>query len=116
MEIRKFVEKCVAIAAVWIANLITRIANVTKIALFCTNYAGTNDKIIICSIKPVLSSAQQLLAFHSHLHFFFFYYYNKKKKLLHSLGLVYKSMRGMVTNSIDRDQWLNVTSESRDRI
>jgi hypothetical protein len=72
MEIRKFVEKRVAIAAVWIANLITRIANVTKIALFCTNYAGTNDKIIICSIKPVLSSAQQLLAFHSHLHFFFF--------------------------------------------
>jgi hypothetical protein len=39
-----------------------------------------------------------------------------KKNLLHSLGLVYKSMRGMVTNSIDRDQWLNVTSESRDRI
>jgi hypothetical protein len=38
------------------------------------------------------------------------------KNLLHSLGLVYKSMRGMVTNSIDRDQWLNVTSESRDRI
>jgi hypothetical protein len=73
MEIRKFVEKCVAIAAVWIANLITRIANVTKIALFCTNYAGTNDKIIICSIKPVLSSAQQLLAFNSHLHFFFFF-------------------------------------------
>jgi hypothetical protein len=36
--------------------------------------------------------------------------------LLHSLGLVYKSMRGMITNSIDRDQWLNVTSESRDRI
>jgi hypothetical protein len=36
--------------------------------------------------------------------------------LLHSLGLVYKSMRGMMTNSIDRDQWLNVTSESRDRI
>jgi hypothetical protein len=35
--------------------------------------------------------------------------------LLHSLGLVYKSMRGMMTNSIDRDQWLNVTSESRDR-
>jgi hypothetical protein len=33
-----------------------------------------------------------------------------------SLGLVYKSMRGMMTNSIDRDQWLNVTSESRDRI
>jgi hypothetical protein len=33
--------------------------------------------------------------------------------LLHSLGLVYKSMRGMMTNSIDRDQWLNVTSESR---
>jgi hypothetical protein len=27
-----------------------------------------------------------------------------KKKLLHSLGLVYKSMRGMMTNSIDRDQ------------
>jgi hypothetical protein len=40
----------------------------------------------------------------------------KKKMLLHSLGLVYKSMRGMMTNSIDRDQWLNVTSESRDRI
>jgi hypothetical protein len=40
----------------------------------------------------------------------------KKKKLLHSLGLVYKSMRGMMTNSIDQDQWLNVTSESRDRI
>jgi hypothetical protein len=40
----------------------------------------------------------------------------KKKNLLHSLGLVYKSMRGMMTNSIDRDQWLNVTSESRDRI
>jgi hypothetical protein len=39
-----------------------------------------------------------------------------KQNLLHSLGLVYKSMRGMVTNSIDRDQWLNVTSESRDRI
>jgi hypothetical protein len=39
-----------------------------------------------------------------------------KKNLLHSLGLVYKSMRGMMTNSIDRDQWLNVTSESRDRI
>jgi hypothetical protein len=35
------------------------------------------------------------------------------KNLLHSLGL---AMRGMVTNSIDRDQWLNVTSESRDRI
>jgi hypothetical protein len=34
--------------------------------------------------------------------------------LLHSLGLVYKSMRGMMTNSIDRDQWLNVTSESRE--
>jgi hypothetical protein len=32
--------------------------------------------------------------------------------LLHSLGLVYKSMRGVMTNSIDRDQWLNVTSES----
>jgi hypothetical protein len=47
------------------------------------------------------------------------YYVNleqQKKKLLHSLGLVYKSMRGMMTNSIDRDQWLNVTSESRDRI
>jgi hypothetical protein len=41
---------------------------------------------------------------------------NKKKMLLHSLGLVYKSMRGVMTNSIDRDQWLNVTSESRDRI
>jgi hypothetical protein len=39
-----------------------------------------------------------------------------KKMLLHSLGLVYKSMRGVMTNSIDRDQWLNVTSESRDRI
>jgi hypothetical protein len=38
------------------------------------------------------------------------------KNLLHSLGLVYKSMRGMMTNSIYRDQWLNVTSESRDRI
>jgi hypothetical protein len=38
------------------------------------------------------------------------------KNLLPSLGLVYKSMRGMMTNSIDRDQWLNVTSESRDRI
>jgi hypothetical protein len=45
-----------------------------------------------------------------------YYYYKKLKNLLHSLGLVYKSMRGMVTNSIDRDQWLNVTSESRDRI
>jgi hypothetical protein len=43
----------------------------------------------------------------------------KKKlnlNLFHSLRLVYKSMRGMMTNSIDRDQWLNVTSESRDRI
>jgi uncharacterized lipoprotein YehR (DUF1307 family) len=40
----------------------------------------------------------------------------KTKKMLHSLGLVYKSMRGVMTNSIDRDQWLNVTSESRDRI
>jgi hypothetical protein len=38
------------------------------------------------------------------------------KMLLHSRGLVYKSMRGVMTNSIDRDQWLNVTSESRDRI
>jgi hypothetical protein len=38
------------------------------------------------------------------------------QNLLPSLGLVYKSMRGMMTNSIDRDQWLNVTSESRDRI
>jgi hypothetical protein len=38
------------------------------------------------------------------------------KMLLHSLGLVYKSMRGVMTNSIDRDQWLNVTSESRDRM
>jgi hypothetical protein len=36
--------------------------------------------------------------------------------LLHSLELVYQSMRGVMTNSIDRDQWLNVTSESRDRI
>jgi hypothetical protein len=36
--------------------------------------------------------------------------------LLHSLGLVYKSMRGVMTNSIDRDQWLNVTSESRDSL
>jgi hypothetical protein len=36
----------------------------------------------------------------------------EKKNVLHSLGLVYKSMRGMMTNSIDRDQWLNVTSES----
>jgi hypothetical protein len=40
----------------------------------------------------------------------------KNLNLLHSLGLVYKSMRGMMTNSIDRDQCLNVTSESRDRI
>jgi hypothetical protein len=40
----------------------------------------------------------------------------KKKKMLHSLGLVYKPMRGVMTNSMDRDQWLNVTSESRDRI
>jgi hypothetical protein len=38
------------------------------------------------------------------------------ENLLHSLGLVYKSMRGMMTNSIDRDQWLNVTSKSRDKI
>jgi hypothetical protein len=36
--------------------------------------------------------------------------------MFHSLGLVYKSMRGMMTNSIDRDHWLNVTSESRDKI
>jgi hypothetical protein len=35
------------------------------------------------------------------------------KNLFHSLGLAYKSMRGIKTNSIDRDQWLNVTSESR---
>jgi hypothetical protein len=41
---------------------------------------------------------------------------NLKKFVSHCLGLVYKSMRGMMTNSIDRDQWLNVTSESRDRI
>jgi hypothetical protein len=27
-----------------------------------------------------------------------------------------KSMRGMMTNSIYQDQWLNMTSESRDRI
>jgi hypothetical protein len=32
--------------------------------------------------------------------------------LLHSLGLVYKSMRGMMTNSVDRDQWLNVTKKN----
>jgi hypothetical protein len=44
------------------------------------------------------------------------FYFSKKKKLFHSLGLVYKSMKGMMTNSIDRDQWLNVTSEARDRI
>jgi hypothetical protein len=37
------------------------------------------------------------------------------KNLFHSLGLAYKSTRGMMTNSVDRDQWLNVTSESRDR-
>jgi hypothetical protein len=36
--------------------------------------------------------------------------------LLHSLELVYKSMRGVMTNSIDRDQWHNVTFELRDRI
>jgi hypothetical protein len=36
--------------------------------------------------------------------------------MLHSLGMADKSMRGMMTNSLDRDQWLNVTSESRDRI
>jgi hypothetical protein len=36
--------------------------------------------------------------------------------MLHSLGLVYKSMRGVMTNSIERDQWLNVTSELRDTI
>jgi hypothetical protein len=36
--------------------------------------------------------------------------------LFHSLGLVYKFMTGMMTNSIDRDQWPNVTSESRDII
>jgi hypothetical protein len=40
----------------------------------------------------------------------------KKINLFHSVGLAYKSMRGMMTNSLDRDQWLNVTSESRDRI
>jgi hypothetical protein len=33
-----------------------------------------------------------------------------------TLGLAYKSMRGVMTNSIDQDQWLNVTSKSRDRI
>jgi hypothetical protein len=44
------------------------------------------------------------------------FHYCYYKNLLHSLGLAYKSMRGMMTNSIDRDQWLNVTSESRDRI
>jgi hypothetical protein len=42
--------------------------------------------------------------------------YMNNEMLLHSLGLVYKSMRGVMTNSIDRDQWRNVTSESRDRI
>jgi hypothetical protein len=97
------VEKCVAIAAVWIANLITRIANDTKIALFCTNNAGTNDKIIICSVKPVLSSAQQLLAFHSHLHFFFFYYYYycrnytgcRKINVFQVGGLVGKNLRNL---------------------
>jgi hypothetical protein len=41
---------------------------------------------------------------------------NENEMLLHSLRLVYKSMRGVMTNSIDRDQWLNVTSQSRDRI
>jgi hypothetical protein len=38
------------------------------------------------------------------------------KNVVTQSRLVYKSMRGMMTNSIDRDQWLNVTSESRDRI
>jgi hypothetical protein len=47
---------------------------------------------------------------------YFFLCNIKNRMLLHSLGLVYKSMRGVMTNSIDRDQWLNVTSESRDRI
>jgi hypothetical protein len=63
--------------------------------------------IILCSsvIKIVISQKQK---FNNN-----YYYY---KNLLHSLGLVYKSMRGMMTNSIDRDQCLNVTSESRDRI
>ncbi|KAH0813291.1 hypothetical protein GEV33_009500 [Tenebrio molitor] len=42
-------------------------------------------------------------ATHKKTHF----YFSKKKKLFHSLGLVYKSMKGMMTNSIDRDQWLN---------
>jgi hypothetical protein len=41
---------------------------------------------------------------------------NRCINLFRSLGLVYKSMRGMMTKSIDLDQWLNVTSESRDRI
>jgi hypothetical protein len=41
---------------------------------------------------------------------------NNIEIIVTSLGLVYKSMRGVMTNSIDRDQWLNVTSELRDRI
>jgi hypothetical protein len=61
--------------------------------------------IILCSsvIKIVIRQKQKVNR-------------KKKKNLLHSLGLVYKSMRGVMTNSIDRDQWLNVTSESQDRI
>jgi hypothetical protein len=64
--------------------------------------------IILCSsvIKIVISQKQKVNRKNN----------NNFLNLLHSLGLVYKSMRGMVTNSIDRDQWLNVTSESRDRI
>jgi hypothetical protein len=54
--------------------------------------------------------------FPTNLIWLIYYIITIKKNLLHSLGLVYKSMRGMVTNSIDPDQWLNVTSESRDRI
>jgi hypothetical protein len=63
--------------------------------------------IILCSsvIKILISQKQKVNRKNN--------YY---KMLLHSLGLVHKSMRGMMTNSIDRDQWLNVTSESRDGI
>jgi hypothetical protein len=40
----------------------------------------------------------------------------KKKKVVTQSRTGLKSMRGVMTNSIDRDQWLNVTPESRDRI
>jgi hypothetical protein len=74
--------------------------------------------IIISPIKPVFLLLKTIFPPDRFFKFMMQFSASAKnyKKMLHSLGLVYKSMRGVMPNSIDRDQWLNVTSESRDRI